>query len=765
MHFISKNILFLFFCTFGVGLFVLSFNEGPLKADGLRSFFGGGGSSSSSSSSQQPRAKLAACRDILSAYLSVQERRPDSGYRYLAHKDQRRPGDLTSLENKIQERAQALLPRVGTRPILMTGEAPVAEVILDVLETSINSSSEKQMLEIDVSSWFVSENVTVGLNSVERAIQRLHKDVLAARKAGVELVPVFKNAELLFQKASVSQSVAELLRPFLLSETDGINAVFFVGPKQVDRLFEELGGETFGERMGRPVHKLPALERAEKLEFLRTQINQDLKKWGLNNVSFRDDAIEAALDASNAGEFLAGSLQILRDSLDQFSLQEVLQWNEVQSDIVVAKQTLSQMEAAQENRASGSESMDYSKRIEKLKVDLEKLQQKESSLRESIRQQAAEFRKEVTAQDLKPYIDSAIHQYDMSKAESSEHGQTFLAQFLVKDRPSTTFDDVGGREDVKAAFEEFVIFPAQFPEVSASNQTKPGGRILLEGGPGNGKTLTAMAAANAKDENGQYVFDEVYVIDANQMTSMWLGVGPNNWRRIFSELSARAAEGKRIYVFIDEFEVAGGRRGSGMGGASQERNAIVNAMLTGLNGFGSNTANITLVAATNRADMIDEALRRPGRFDEVISVGAPSLEERVAILKITLKGYVDQTRLEMTEEAYVELATKMDGFSGAHIKDYFGQVLGRILNRQARVFYDQVLEQQRNEKGSELTAAEKAALRPLIVEQMQRLPVTPEMIELAFQQALGRHHWELVQQGIQPPTPGEGSVVETGGAQ
>lgn len=367
-----------------------------------------------------------------------------------------------------------------------------------------------------------------------------------------------------------------------------------------------------------------------------------------------------------------------------------------------------------------------------------------------------------------------------SRKKEDQHGNKSLADFRVYDLVGPGWEQIGGMTEVKDTFENMVFFPNSMPDLSVMNGIQPGGSILLEGPPGTGKTLLSMGAAFRRDEFGRQVFDEVYNIDANALTSMWLGVGPNNWRRIFAEAVERAKQGRKVYLFIDEFEVAAARRGmGGAGGASQERDAIVNAILTGLTErdraakqIVEADGNLTIVAATNRADMIDSAVKRPGRLDEVQYVGPPDAEGRRDIIELAIGHLRAQGRIVDEDINMEQLVEDMDGFTGAYIKDYFGQLVGRYLNDASRRIYNEQLaayrEQIRESENREITAEEFDMFRARMSTELSQMPVSAEIIQAALKGAQERYVFEYGEaNGAKPEeeTPEEGSQVGGGSGQ
>ncbi len=218
-----------------------------------------------------------------------------------------------------------------------------------------------------------------------------------------------------------------------------------------------------------------------------------------------------------------------------------------------------------------------------------------------------------------------------------------------------TFADVAGMEEEKKELQEVVDFlcaPEKFTRVGAKI---PHG-ILLSGPPGTGKTLLARAVAG---EAGVQFLS----ISGSDFMEMYVGVGASRVRDLF-EQARRVAP---AIIFIDEIDAVGRKRGSGMGGGHDEREQTLNQLLVEMDGF-SKSEGVIVLAATNRRDILDPALLRPGRFDRQIYVGAPDASERLAILKVHAKGKCldDSVRLNT-----VALATS--GFTGADLSNLLNE--------------------------------------------------------------------------------------------
>ena len=241
-------------------------------------------------------------------------------------------------------------------------------------------------------------------------------------------------------------------------------------------------------------------------------------------------------------------------------------------------------------------------------------------------------------------------------------GDKKLNQFLAgssreqeKDRPKVTFDDVAGQESAKQEVEELVTFlkhPEQFRKLGAES---PHG-VLLIGPPGTGKTLLARALAG---EAGVPFFD----ISASEFIEVFVGVGASRVRKMFEEAKKRAPS----IIFIDELDAVGRMRGAGVGGGHDEREQTLNQILSEMDGFSGHEAVIVL-SATNRPDVLDPALLRPGRFDRHVTLELPDRKAREAILKVHSRKIPFDATVDLTV-----IAAGTPGFSGADLKNLINE--------------------------------------------------------------------------------------------
>ncbi|MDO4169640.1 MAG: ATP-dependent zinc metalloprotease FtsH [Lachnospiraceae bacterium] len=229
------------------------------------------------------------------------------------------------------------------------------------------------------------------------------------------------------------------------------------------------------------------------------------------------------------------------------------------------------------------------------------------------------------------------------------------AKLAKEDGIKVTFDDVAGLDEEKEALQEVVDFlkePKKYIDVGARI---PKG-VLLVGPPGTGKTLIAKAVAG---EAGVPFFS----ISGSDFVEMFVGVGASRVRDLFEEAKKNAP----CIVFIDEIDAVGRRRGSGLGGGHDEREQTLNQLLVEMDGFGVNQGIIVL-AATNRADILDPAIMRPGRFDRKVGVGRPDIKGREEILKVHVrkKPLGDDVDLH-------EIARTTAGFVGADLENLMNE--------------------------------------------------------------------------------------------
>ena len=240
------------------------------------------------------------------------------------------------------------------------------------------------------------------------------------------------------------------------------------------------------------------------------------------------------------------------------------------------------------------------------------------------------------------------------------------AKLAAEGQVHVNFSDVAGEDEAKAELTEVVDFLKNPGRYNAIGAKIPKG-VLLVGPPGTGKTLLAKAVAG--EANVPF-----FSISGSDFVEMFVGVGASRVRDLF----AQAKKNAPCIVFIDEIDAVGRQRGSGLGGGHDEREQTLNQLLVEMDGFGANEGIIT-IAATNRPDILDPALLRPGRFDRRVVVGRPDLAGRVAILKVHAKNK------PLAEDIDLEtIAKKIPGFTGADIANLLNEaaLLAARENRQ-----------------------------------------------------------------------------------
>ena len=249
------------------------------------------------------------------------------------------------------------------------------------------------------------------------------------------------------------------------------------------------------------------------------------------------------------------------------------------------------------------------------------------------------------------------------------------AKLATKDTPQVTFSDVAGADEAVEELreiQEFLSEPAKFQAVGAKI---PKG-VLLYGPPGTGKTLLARAVAG---EAGV----PFYSISGSDFVEMFVGVGASRVRDLF----AQAKESAPAIIFVDEIDAVGRHRGAGMGGGHDEREQTLNQLLVEMDGFDVK-ANVILIAATNRPDILDPALLRPGRFDRQIAVEAPDLQGRADILAVHAKGKPIVEGVDLRA-----VARRTPGFSGADLANVLNEAALLTARSGAQLIDDRALDE------------------------------------------------------------------------
>ncbi len=238
--------------------------------------------------------------------------------------------------------------------------------------------------------------------------------------------------------------------------------------------------------------------------------------------------------------------------------------------------------------------------------------------------------------------------------QAMQFGKT-KARFAMEAETGVVFEDVAGVNEAKQDLQEVVTFlkkPEKFTSVGARI---PKG-VLLVGPPGTGKTLLAKAIAG---EAGVPFFS----LSGSEFVEMFVGVGASRVRDLFK----RAKENSPCLIFIDEIDAVGRQRGAGIGGGNDEREQTLNQLLTEMDGFEGNSG-IIIIAATNRPDVLDSALMRPGRFDRQVTVDAPDIKGRLSILKVHSRN--KKLQEDLTLES---IARRTPGFTGADLANLLNE--------------------------------------------------------------------------------------------
>ncbi|MBE6795066.1 MAG: ATP-dependent zinc metalloprotease FtsH [Ruminococcaceae bacterium] len=272
----------------------------------------------------------------------------------------------------------------------------------------------------------------------------------------------------------------------------------------------------------------------------------------------------------------------------------------------------------------------------------------------------------------------------MNNSISSENNRAMgfgkaRVKFGKDEKRKTTFKEVAGADEEKEELQEIVEFlkdPRKFTELGARI---PKG-VLLVGPPGTGKTLLARAVAGEADV-------PFFSISGSDFVEMYVGVGASRVRDLFDQ----AKKSSPSIVFIDEIDAVGRHRGAGMGGGHDEREQTLNQLLVEMDGFGNNEG-IIIIAATNRPDILDPALLRPGRFDRQVTVGRPDLKGREEILKVHAKNKPLAPDVDLKSVAHATI-----GFVGADLEN--------LMNEAA------LLAAKRNKKAITMTEIDEAAVK------------------------------------------------------
>ena len=290
-----------------------------------------------------------------------------------------------------------------------------------------------------------------------------------------------------------------------------------------------------------------------------------------------------------------------------------------------------------------------------------------------------------------------LRQAQGSNSQAMSFGKS-KARVVTANRPNVTFNDVAGATEAKDELHEVVEF-LKFPEKFASLGARIPRGVLLVGPPGTGKTLLSRAVAG---EAGVPFFS----ISGSEFVEMFVGVGASRVRDLFEQAKRNAP----CIVFVDEIDAVGRQRGAGLGGSHDEREQTLNQILVEMDGFDTNT-NVIVIAATNRPDILDPALLRPGRFDRQVVLDAPDVQGREAILGVHAKGKPMDNDADLGV-----LAKETPGFSGAD--------LANLLNEAA------ILAARRNKKKIGRPELEEAVDRVIAGPERKSRVITPREKEI-----------------------------------
>ncbi len=249
------------------------------------------------------------------------------------------------------------------------------------------------------------------------------------------------------------------------------------------------------------------------------------------------------------------------------------------------------------------------------------------------------------------------------------------ARMILGNKPSVTFTDVAGVEEAKQELQEIVEF-LKYPEKFVAVGARIPKGLLLVGPPGTGKTLISRAVAG---EAGVPFFS----ISGSEFVEMFVGVGASRVRDLFDQ----AKKNSPCIVFVDEIDAVGRQRGAGLGGSHDEREQTLNQILVEMDGFDTNT-NVIVIAATNRPDVLDPALLRPGRFDRQVVLDRPDIRGRIAILQVHAKNKPLEKKISLET-----LARQTPGFSGADLANLLNEAAILAARRNRRTISISELEE------------------------------------------------------------------------
>jgi len=249
------------------------------------------------------------------------------------------------------------------------------------------------------------------------------------------------------------------------------------------------------------------------------------------------------------------------------------------------------------------------------------------------------------------------------------------ARMMTSDTPTVTFEDVAGVEEAKAELQEVVEFLQEPEKFIALGARIPKG-VLMVGPPGCGKTLMARAVAGEASA-------PFFSISGSEFVEMFVGVGASRVRDLFEQ----AKKHSPCIIFIDEIDAVGRQRGAGLGGSHDEREQTLNQILVEMDGFDTDT-NVIVIAATNRPDILDPALMRPGRFDRRVVIDRPDMRGRRSILGIHTKGKPMAADVDLDV-----IAKQTPGFSGADLENLVNEGAILAARRNSRAIYQADLQE------------------------------------------------------------------------
>src|SRR5438105_2352914 len=259
-----------------------------------------------------------------------------------------------------------------------------------------------------------------------------------------------------------------------------------------------------------------------------------------------------------------------------------------------------------------------------------------------------------------------MRQAQGSNSQAMNFGKS-RARMFTGNKPTVTFQDVAGVDEAKEELAEVVEF-LKYPEKFASLGARIPRGVLLVGPPGTGKTLLSRAVAG---EAGVPFFS----ISGSEFVEMFVGVGASRVRDLFDQAKRNAP----CIVFVDEIDAVGRQRGAGLGGSHDEREQTLNQILVEMDGFDTNT-NVIVIAATNRPDVLDPALLRPGRFDRQVVLDRPDIAGRMAVLDVHARGKPLDKSVSLET-----LAKQTPGFSGADLANLLNEAAILAARRNKKV--------------------------------------------------------------------------------